>query len=289
MQDGHPLAYESRKFKSVELQYSTYDKELFAVVYALKIWKHYLMGSEFIIKTDQKSIKHLLSQPLISNRHIKWAAFIQSFQPTFIQSFQPIIQYQLGKENVVADALSRRPYINNIFVIESISFDAMRYTYDHDPDCQDLWLQLHDPNSTHNSSYKHVNGFLYYNGKLCITQPFRQAIMEELHQPPYVGHRGISSIIQTISRDFYWPSMKEDITEFVTECLTYQRVKRYKGKKLGFLQPLPILNAPWEQISMDFITGFPLIASQNNMIWTIIDRFSKQAYFIPCKKTLIAS
>ena len=57
------------------------------------------MGSEVIIKTDQQSIMHLLSQPLISDRHIKWAAFIQSFQP--------VIQYQPGKGNVVADALSR--------------------------------------------------------------------------------------------------------------------------------------------------------------------------------------
>lgn len=50
--------------------------------------------------------------------------------------------------------------------------------------------------------------------------------------------------------------------------------------------PLPILDGPWEQISMDFITGFPTTSSGYDMIWTIIDRFSKQAYFIPCKKTL---
>lgn len=118
---------------------------------------------------------------------------------------------------------------------------------------------------------------------------FRQAIMEELHQPPYAGHRGISSTIQTISRDFYWPSMKKDITKFVSECLRCQKVKSYKGKKLRFLQPFPIPDAPWEQISMDFIMGFPLTASQHNMIWTIIDRFSKQTYFIPYKNTLTTS
>ena len=52
--------------------------------------------------------------------------------------------------------------------------------------------------------------------------------------------------------------------------------------------PLSIPNGPWEQLSMDFITGLPLTSSQNDMIWTIVDRFSKQAYFIPCKKTLSA-
>ena len=79
MQDDHPIAFESKKFRPAESKYSIYDKELSAVVHALKIWKHYLMGYEFIIKTDQHCIKHLLSQPLILDRHIKWAAFIQSF------------------------------------------------------------------------------------------------------------------------------------------------------------------------------------------------------------------
>lgn len=65
MQDNHRIAFESRKFKPAEVKYSTYDKELSAMVHALKMWKHYLMGSKFVIKTDQQSIKHLLSQPLI--------------------------------------------------------------------------------------------------------------------------------------------------------------------------------------------------------------------------------
>lgn len=78
MQNDHPLAYESRKLKPSEQNYSTYDKELLAVVHALDIWKHYLMGSEVLIKTDQQAIKHLLTQSLISDRHIKWASFIQN-------------------------------------------------------------------------------------------------------------------------------------------------------------------------------------------------------------------
>ena len=85
--------------------------------------------------------------------------------------------------------------------------------------------------------------------------------MEELHQPPSARHRGISSTFQTISHDFYWPHMKRDMTPFVSKCLTCQKIKSYKGKKLGLLQPLPIPNHPWKQISMDFITGFPLTSS----------------------------
>ena len=71
MQNDHPIAYESRKLKPSEKNYSTYDKELLVVVYALKMWKYYLMGSEVLIKSDQQAIKHLLNQTWISDPHIQ--------------------------------------------------------------------------------------------------------------------------------------------------------------------------------------------------------------------------
>ena len=82
MQDDHPIAYESRSLKSVELNFSTYEKELLSVIHALKLWKHYLLGVEFLVKTDHQSLRYLLNQPSISERHIKWATFLQNFQET---------------------------------------------------------------------------------------------------------------------------------------------------------------------------------------------------------------
>ena len=117
MQNDHPIAFVSRKLKPSELNYSVYDKELLAVAYALDIWKHYLMGSEVVIKTDQQAIKHLFTQSNISDRHIKWAGFIQNFHP--------MIQYQPGKANVVADALSRKPKVNEMSASPSCDFDAI--------------------------------------------------------------------------------------------------------------------------------------------------------------------
>ncbi|MCO5606968.1 hypothetical protein L7F22_061159 [Adiantum nelumboides] len=110
--------------------------------------------------------------------------------------------------------------------------------------------------------------------------------MFESHAPPYVGHRGIQTTMKAIETYFYWPTMKGDIQDYVSKCVVCQKTKYDRGKQPGLLQPLPIPDSPWESISMDFIFGLPKSIHGNTGIWTIVDRFSKQAHFIPVKKTI---
>ena len=70
--------------------------------------------------------------------------------------------------------------------------------------------------------------------------------------------------------------------------MTCQKVKYERGKATRLLQPLPIPNAPWESISMDFIFGIPESIHGNAQVWTIVDWFSKQDHFIPVKETIKA-
>ncbi|CAN4093499.1 unnamed protein product [Withania somnifera] len=100
MQEGRPLAYFSEKLKGAALNYSTYDKELYALVRVLAHWQHYLWHREFVIRTDHESLKHLKGQSKLNKRHAKWVEYIESFPY--------MINYKQGKDNVVADALSRR-------------------------------------------------------------------------------------------------------------------------------------------------------------------------------------
>ena len=122
--------------------------------------------------------------------------------------------------------------------------------------------------------YMLKDGFLLYNSRLCVTQALREKVMLESHAP------------RAIKMYFYWPSMKKYIQAYISQCLTCQKVKYDRGKQLGLLQPLPIPNAPWESISMDFIFGLPKSIHGNIGIWIIVDRFSKQAHFIPIKNTI---
>ena len=100
MQGGKPIAYFSEKLNGPVLNYSTYDKELYALIRSLQTWKHYLWSKEFVIHSDHESLKHLRSQTNLNRRHAKWVEFLETFPY--------IIKYKKGNDNVIADALSRR-------------------------------------------------------------------------------------------------------------------------------------------------------------------------------------
>ena len=79
--------------------------------------------------------------------------------------------------------------------------------------------------------------------------------------------------------------MKRDIADFVKRCMTCQKVKAEHQKLGGMLQPLQIPEWKWDQITMDFVTGFPRVRGGYDSIWVIIDRLTKSAHFLPVKKT----
>ena len=78
-QDGHVIAYESKKLKIHEKNYATYDLELAAVIHALKMWQHHLIGRKFILMTDNKGLKYLLDQPNLNARQARWLAFLSEY------------------------------------------------------------------------------------------------------------------------------------------------------------------------------------------------------------------
>ena len=100
MQDEHPIAFESRKLNKREQLKSTYDKEMLAIMQALVKWRQYLLGSKFMIRTDHNSLQYLLQQKTLSTEQQKWIEKIVAFDMEII--------HKKEKENVVADALSRK-------------------------------------------------------------------------------------------------------------------------------------------------------------------------------------
>ena len=102
MQDGHVIAYASRQLKKHEVNYPTHDLELAAVVHALKIWRHYLLGNKVHIFTDHKSLKYIFTQSELNMRQRRWLELIKYYNLE--------VYYHPGKANMVADALSQKSY-----------------------------------------------------------------------------------------------------------------------------------------------------------------------------------
>jgi hypothetical protein len=100
MQHGKVIAYASRQLKAHEINYPVHDLELAAVVFALRVWRHYLYGSRVQIFTDHKSLRYLMTQKELNMRQRRWVELIKDYDC--------VIDYHLGRANVVADALSRK-------------------------------------------------------------------------------------------------------------------------------------------------------------------------------------
>jgi hypothetical protein len=108
MQDGHVVAYASRKLRKYEEKYLTHDLELAAVVHALKIWRHYIIGKRCEVYSDHKSLKYIFTQPNLNLRQRRWLELIKDYDLC--------INYHPDKANVVADALRRRSQLNMLTI-----------------------------------------------------------------------------------------------------------------------------------------------------------------------------
>ena len=98
MQDGHPVAYESWKLQDRERRYPVHEKEMTAIIHCLHIWRHYLVGKPFFVKTDKIGASYFASQPKLLAKQACWQDFLAEFDMT--------LEYRPGRLNAVADALS---------------------------------------------------------------------------------------------------------------------------------------------------------------------------------------
>lgn len=132
MQEKRPITYFSEKMTGTQLNYSTYAKELLTLVRALQVWQHYLLPNEFVIHTDHESLKWLKGQGKLSKRHARWVEFIETFPYT--------IKYETGRENVVADALSRRYSLIITLNAKVLGFEHIKDLYLNDIDFSNVFF-----------------------------------------------------------------------------------------------------------------------------------------------------
>ena len=278
MQEGKPLAYFSEKLSGATLNYPTYDKELYALVRALKTWQHYLWAKEFVIHSDHESLKFLKGQHKLNKRHARWMEFIETFPY--------VIRYKKGKENVVDDALSRRQSLLSSLDFKILGFEQIKELYIDDVDFGQIYKDCE--NGRMEKFFKH-DGFLFKESKLCIPKSsLRELLIREAHSGGLMGHFGIEKSLSILQEHFFWPKMKVDVGRICNNCIVCKQAKS-KVQRHGLYTPLPIPNEPWVDISMDFVLGLPRTKRGKDSIFVVVDRFSKMAHFIACNKTNDAS
>jgi len=127
------------------------------------------------------------------------------------------------------------------------------------------------------------NGYLLRGLQLCIPDySFRQQIIRELHSE---GDFGRDKTLALISSDYYCPKLTNDVAHYVERCYVCQRSKGVLTNA-GLYTPLPIPEGPWFDVSMDFMLGSPSMQRASDSILVVVDRFSKMAHFVACRKTM---
>jgi hypothetical protein len=309
MQEGKVVDYASRQLRPHDENYPTHDQEMAAVVHALKIWRHYLIGQRCEIYTDHKSLKYIFTQPDLNLRQRRWLELVKDYDVG--------INYHPGKANVVADALSRKQAVINALVegmhpslreefaklnlvlcgpmtpntleIKPTLMEEIQEAQKTDEGIKEIKGLIHKGKDK--SFREDEQGTVWFKNRICVPDrnSLRQQILKEAHESAYSIHPGGTKMYQDLRETFWWPGMKNDIAYYVACCDVCNKVKAEHQKPAGLLQPLPVPQWKWDDICMDFIVGLPKSARGNDAIWVIVDTLTKVAHFIPVKTTYKAN
>ncbi|CAA7054270.1 unnamed protein product [Microthlaspi erraticum] len=127
-----------------------------------------------------------------------------------------------------------------------------------------------------------VNGLVCYNNRVVVppASPIINALLQEYHDSNAGGHSGVLRTFKRLAYQFFWPSMHKTVSEYVAACDTCQRSKYDSLSPAGLVQPLPIPQQVWEDISMDFIDGLPRSDNHTSLL-VVVDRLTKYAHLVP--------
>ncbi|PON50398.1 Zinc finger, H2C2-type, histone UAS binding, partial [Parasponia andersonii] len=174
-----------------------------------------LWPKEFVIRTDHESLKHLKGQHKLNKRHARWVEFIETFLY--------VICYKQGKDNVVADALSRRYALISILDTKFLGFEHIKELYHEDHDFGKVYSACEK--SAEGKFYMH-EGFLFRENRLCVPNcSMRNLLVRESHGGGLMGHFGVTKTLAILQEHFYWPHMKRDVERVCGKCVTCKQAK----------------------------------------------------------------
>jgi hypothetical protein len=187
----------------------------------------------------------LKRQGKLNKRHAKWVDFIETFPYA--------IKYKQGKENIVADALSRRYAFVSTLNAKLLGFEYVKELYANDDDFVSVYGA--SEKATFRKFYR-LDGYLFRGNQLCVpNSSMSKLLVREAHRGGLMGHFGIRKTLDVLHELIFWPKMKRDVEKVYARCITCRQAKS-RVLPHGLYTPLPVPTAPWVDISMDFVLGF---------------------------------
>ena len=297
------VGYLSKTFNKAERNYDIHDQELLAVFWGLTHWRHLLLSSPHVttVLTDHKNLEYY-KEPHHINRCI--ARYVQR-----MQDHNFVIKHIPGESNKL-DALSRQPDYNKgeednsavtvlppeLFIQSTTlaclfpQVGALSTIDERARSYQQLQQSLLNKWVT-TYSLTQSDGLYWYGDRLVVMEDssLKRGVISLYHNSITARHPGISNTMWAITKDFWWPAMKKDITEYVKGCTTCQSRKNQPNKPKPPLYPITsdTYDTPFTSIAMDFIVKLPSSESYDTIL-TITDTFSKASIFIPCNESINA-
>lgn len=265
-----PLGFYSKKLSKAQTKYSAYDRELLAIYSTLKHFQYFLEGRQFCIFSDHKPLIYAFKQrpEKASPRQLRHLDYISQYTTD--------IRHIKGKDNIVADTLSR---IQAIDMPANLDFKKLAEEQEKDEELQSLindnksGLNLKLIENTHYKIYCDVSGSSI---RPYLTLSFRKLVFDNIHN---LSHPGVKATVDLIRSRYVWKSLKKDVTEWARSCSACQKSKinRHTKSPLGEFKPP---TQRFKHVNIDIVG--PLTSCQGyRYLLTCIDRFTKWAEAIP--------
>ena len=269
-----PLAFYSRQLRAAELKYSAFDRELLAIYLSIRHFRYFLEGRTFAIFTDHKPLVDAISKVADP-----WSAR-QQRHLSFISEFTTDLRHLSGKDNVVADCLSRAP-------LDSVSVGIDYVAMAHAQNCGEV------------QSYKTaITNLTFANVPVCdsgpvllcdvstvvprpvVPQDYRRHVFDVLHS---ISHTGQKATVKLISQKFVWHGLKKQVGQWSKECLSWQRSKVHTHIK-ATLQNFTVPEKRFSHIHVDLVGPLQPSAGYTHLL-TIVDRTTRWPEVIPLRET----
>ena len=282
---ARPVAWDSVQLSAAEKNYPTHEKEMLAIVRALKWFRADLLGTRFTIYTDHRTLECFQGQRDLSRRQARWQEFLAEYDFS--------IEYVKGDRNTVADALSRMPEEGGegsevVAATLAISTDPkisedIKVGYQSDPFCQRVMKNLESFPGT-----KIVDGLIYIGSRLVV--PRVGTIREDLFQMAHdsLGHFGAEKSYANLRSAYYWPKMRAELEgAYIAGCDACQRNKGPTTRPTGPLHPLPVPDGRGDSVAIDFIGPLPEDDGFNCIV-TMTDRSGSDVRVVPTRTDISA-